>query len=212
MRRTIALVGALVLAVASPARAQQEPVVHPGDRVRAWVPYLFNDREVPGASRYYTGTVQEMDRESLTLREEDGTTVNVPYASIDYLHVSGGRLEAAGLRRRSTVRGATIGAGLGAGSVLLVAAITGFGNTVLPQPNDCIPTGEGGCGRPDYTVVRANWLRAGGIATLAGGAAGALIGYLGAHGRERWIGVRVSSLRLQAQPAAAGGAQVSLAF
>ena len=211
MRLALALAGALLVA-AAPAAAQDEPVVHTGDRVRAWVPYLDNDREIPGASRYYTGTVQQMDRESLTLREEDGTTVNVPYASMGHLHVSGGRLPADGLRRRSTFRGAAIGGGLGAGSVLLMAAITGFGDHVLRQPDGCALTADGGCAPVDFTVVRANWPRAFGLATVAGGVAGAVIGYLGAPGRERWIGVRVSSLRLQAAPRADGGAALSLAF
>jgi hypothetical protein len=213
MRRLL-LAALLVSAGTSTLAGQSAPAVTLGARVRAYIPAVYQSREVLSASRYHVGTVESMDSLSLTIREQDGTEFRIPFSGLRELKLSAGTVGAGEARRRGITRGALIGAGMGAGGVLLATAVVQIGNRVSSDPL-CVP-GRFGCGekQPEegaFSAGRAPVLAA--IAAAGGGALGALLGAVaGPAGHERWIGVPVRSLRLQAAPTASGGAAIALRF
>jgi hypothetical protein len=175
-----------------------------GSRVRAYVPVVFDSREVASASLYHTGTVTEMDSVSLTLREADGTEFRAPFTSLRELKLSGGVLSAGDARRRGTLRGGVIGAGLGLGGVGLLAGILAMGDKTFHSPDCGSELGVPCLGLNGHTEIRPAGAA---IAVVVGGAFGALAGASLSHtGRERWIGVPLRALRVQPSRAGAAGA------
>lgn len=104
--RISVLVVALAMTVPASARAQQEPGVRPGDRVRLTAPALGLDR--------FEGTLAALEAEPRTLTvEAEDTTVTVPIDALTRLDVSRGKASRAAGLLAGAAAGALLGAVIG---------------------------------------------------------------------------------------------------
>ena len=172
-RSVAAVLSASLLAV--PAGAADPPSVGPGQRVRivAAAPGVFQ-----GVA---TGTLVDINPESLTLAEAEGATLRLPVASVTRIEVSQGR-------RRGTKRGLLIGAAVGLAFAPLIWSDKQMQCGPIDNPHLC-------------TEAERKGLSVFMVAALAGG--GAWWGHR--KQTEEWRDAPLDHLKVTVRPTRGGG-------
>lgn len=194
--RSATLLAFAILVPTRPARAQQRPAVQPGERVRVVRGCVDGQ---PGASATgasacdaspLVGSLLALSPDSIALRADDATVV-YPSSSVTRLEVSRGQTS-------HWKTGALIGFPVGA---LIVFSALNTGDSTNP----CDPSSNQDAAGMGFCV---------GVAALAGGVPGALLG--GTIGwlirSERWEPVPLGSVGLRMLPDGRPGVAFSLTF
>ncbi len=168
MRHATILVAVLAFGPLAGATAQ----VGPGERVR--VTFCTPDLSCAGSSRISVGTLLAWKADSLVV-ESDGDTLAVPLDMVTGLDVSLGQ-------KSRTLKGAGIGALVGAAAGLATAAIA------CAIAGDCYDDGLTGL---VYAYL-------GGLGAVAGALTGAIIG--STMEVDRWVDVPLDRLRVSFGP------------
>jgi hypothetical protein len=155
--RSLLVISRLLLVTPAVAAAQFPSEVHPGARVRVWIPEPVRQEQPPDSRQLLRGTVESVDGGVLRLRvPSTASSLLIPRSSVRRLDVSRGVDRGASMVERAT--GGAIG-----GAIL-------FG--LLNDPKRT--------GGPHY---RTDW-RAAGVGAAWGGGIGAAIGFIWPY--ERW--------------------------
>jgi hypothetical protein len=200
---------AALLAAPVVLRAQEVPPavrLTPGTRVRISTPASsVNGQTVANAEGWQAGTVLPADSGYVSLRlDRDGTEVTYPLSLVREIQVSRGTLAPGQEWQRDASRGALFGGSAG-GVVMLISWIA-------DKAGDASVNCKSNC-PDDYTALDRGILRPTvahvALWTAGGAAAGALIGTLFGHTRQReeWVPVRFGAARIEILP---GGALLSL--
>jgi hypothetical protein len=164
--RSVAFVAAFAMVAGAPVLFGQERAVVPGSRVRIASPaYLTN----------LAGAVVALDGEAITIAADGVGSLRIPRDTIASLEVSRGRT-------RRTVKGALVGAAVGA-----FVGDVGYS----PDPAGCA-AGKAACSRAES--IR--------LMTGTGAAVGAWVGHR--IQRDRWEPIALDRIRIGVEPGIGG--------
>ena len=200
------LIATLLAASASALHAQAEAPtdLQPGARVRVAVPLRSEGRVITATRGWTVGTVQSIDGQSMVLRVQRPEGVmeeQIPFDVITSVEVSRGVASESDSERRGRIRGAKLGAAVGAGASAFIYLVTrddGVSSGFAESP-EC----TGACSIMEWTPLNAvrNVVVMGGLGALLGG-------HIGKRAREVWERTPKPPLDLRSR--ADGGTAVSL--